>query len=1183
MMKQPSVSKKNNQTFLDRGALDSLAEELEGESRRAASADGEFSVSADPDSTSTDDEASSSSGHLTGGSTHDFEAELRRKILREEERNVRRARILVGIAFVTCAAAITCAVYFFTKQSDQYAFENEYEGYVKDIKALVRWEVRYNFALMEQLSASVTIAAHLKGSTFPNHTEPQFEITGGFVDGMGGIMSGGFAPIITSEEREQWEEYSVANQNWVETSVYLKMVHPGHRDALHGTIQDHEHDRLLRRELVADKPASASNISKEIYKWENNARVAEYHEPDKVYAPLWQVSPADYSAINVNLLSDPIIKETYDVMVKTNQAILSRTVEIDNLYDFLFDEDEKDQKKAPHAFILVPVYEEFVETDKKVVGFVIGVTVMGNLLDRLLPEGTEGIIAVFKSECDNSTLSYELSSGKAFFLGYGDFHEEEFNAFEAVEPNLEMYQYEVEGICTHDLYLYPSASLRETFDTSRPVTYASVVAIAFVVTAVLLAVYDLMVNRRQIKVMKAASRTQAIVTSLFPKDIGRKLVEEAYSEGKNTQSDVWKKQGGASLQTILGHNGQLNGDSTVSSKKPLADFFPECTVMFADLVGFTAWSSTREPTQVFVLLESLYSAYDKLAVSRKVFKVETVGDCYVAVCGVPEERKDHAITMVRFARDCLNAMYTTLNQLTIELGPDTNELGMRIGLNSGPVTAGVLRGDRARFQLFGDTVNTAARLETNGGMNRIHVSEATANLLVEAGKPHWLTPRATQIHAKGKGLMKTFWVHTKDDAGTRSTAVASSTDESSAIPESVDHKNSVGRLPSVASRNSRVLDWTVEILQSFLKEIVARRNVLAIKPDSPEKIKAMECQILSSTRIPMDEVESLFHLPLYTPDRQGTTPDNIEIAPVVLSQLRDLVFSISEMYHDNPFHNFSHASHVTLSVVKLLKRIVAPTDGTYQEAHDHTYGITSDPLTQFTVIFSALIHDVDHGGVPNAQLVSEKDELAIQYREKSIAEQNSVTLTWKLLMEDRFSDLRSVIYTTVKDLQRFRQILVHTVLATDIMDKELSQQRKERWRTTFGSEEGSTVDLDDNDDDDEIDRKATIVIEHLMQASDVAHTMQHWHVYRKWNARLFKEMYKAFQLGRSSQDPSLNWYESELGFFDFYIIPLARKLKSCGVFGVSSDEYLNYALQNRSEWESKGRDVVDSYIREVQV
>ena len=181
-------------------------------------------------------------------------------------------------------------------------------------------------------SASVTIAAHLKGSTFPYHTEPQFEITGGFVDGMGGIMSGGFAPVIKSEEREQWEEYSVANQNWVETSAYLKMVHPGHRDALHGTIQDHEHDRMRR--LVANSTAPANNISQQIYRWENDATVTEPYEPGKVYAPLWQVSPADYSTINVNLLSDPVIKDTYDVMVKTNQAVLSRPTEIGNLVCF---------------------------------------------------------------------------------------------------------------------------------------------------------------------------------------------------------------------------------------------------------------------------------------------------------------------------------------------------------------------------------------------------------------------------------------------------------------------------------------------------------------------------------------------------------------------------------------------------------------------------------------------------------------------------------------------------------------------------------------------------------------------------------------------------------------------------------------------------------------------------------
>jgi hypothetical protein len=94
--------------------------------------------------------------------------------------------------------------------------------------------------------------------------------------------------------------------------------------------------------------------------------------------------------------------------------------------------------------------------------------------------------------------------------------------------------------------------------------------------------------------------------------------------------------------------------------------------------------------------------------------------------------------------------------------------------------------------------------------------------------------------------------------------------------------------------------------------------------------------------------------------------------------------------------------------------------------------------------------------------------------------------------------------------------------------------------------------------------------------------MQHWHIYRKWNARLFEEMYKAFLEGRADTDPSENWYKGEMGFFDFYIIPLAKKLKNCGVFGVSSDEYLNYAMTNRQEWESRGTEVVAEMVERLR-
>jgi hypothetical protein len=151
------------------------------------------------------------------------------------------------------------------------------------------------------------------------------------------------------------------------------------------------------------------------------------------------------------------------------------------------------------------------------------------------------------------------------------------------------------------------------------------------------------------------------------------------------------------------------------------------------------------------------------------------------------------------------------------------------------------------------------------------------------------------------------------------------------------------------------------------------------------------------------------------------------------------------------------------------------------------------------------------------------------------------------------------------------------VCATDVMDKDLGAQRKDRWKLAFSEQSKQDEALKEN-----VNRKATIVIEYLIQASDVSHTMQHWHVYRKWNERLFHEMYKAYLEGRLERNPSERWYEGEKGFFDFYIIPLAKNLDTCGVFGVSSDELLTYAVANRKEWESKGMDIVRSCLQHYE-
>ena len=110
------------------------------------------------------------------------------------------------------------------------------------------------------------------------------------------------------------------------------------------------------------------------------------------------------------------------------------------------------------------------------------------------------------------------------------------------------------------------------------------------------------------------------------------------------------------------------------------------------------------------------------------------------------------------------------------------------------------------------------------------------------------------------------------------------------------------------------------------------------------------------------------------------------------------------------------------------------------------------------------------------------------YKDRSVAEQNSLCLAWDLLLEPQFDKLRSVICANDDDLSRFRQLIVNSVMATDIADKELKALRNNRWDKAFHKE----ADQLRENPIDAVNRKATIVIEHLIQASDVSHTMQHW-------------------------------------------------------------------------------------------
>ena len=152
--------------------------------------------------------------------------------------------------------------------------------------------------------------------------------------------------------------------------------------------------------------------------------------------------------------------------------------------------------------------------------------------------------------------------------------------------------------------------------------------------AIVFFVYDAFVQTRNENLVSKAAQSNAIVSSLFPDAIRNRLLGEKEQEQEMKDAEISKRSGGA-LKAFMNKGGAANSGniSKPERQKPMADLFLDTTVLFADISGFTAWSSIREPTQVFTLLESLYQAFDVIAKRRKVFKVETVGDCYVGTFG----------------------------------------------------------------------------------------------------------------------------------------------------------------------------------------------------------------------------------------------------------------------------------------------------------------------------------------------------------------------------------------------------------------------------------------------------------------------------------------------------------------------------------------------------------------------
>jgi class 3 adenylate cyclase len=201
-----------------------------------------------------------------------------------------------------------------------------------------------------------------------------------------------------------------------------------------------------------------------------------------------------------------------------------------------------------------------------------------------------------------------------------------------------------------------------------------------------------------------------------------------------------KKQSGILADSLL----KMIGDNL-----PLiADSFPDVTVLFADIVGFTKFSAGVHPEKLVILLNEIFSEFDSIADIRGLEKIKTIGDSYMAVSGIPVPAADHVARTAHMALDMMDA----LDAYNKRSG---HSLQMRIGINSGAVVAGVIGKRKFIYDLWGDTVNTASRMESHGVAGRIQITDTTRQRL---GEPFIFEERGV-IDVKGKGEMHTWFLN----------------------------------------------------------------------------------------------------------------------------------------------------------------------------------------------------------------------------------------------------------------------------------------------------------------------------------------------------------------------------------------------------------------------------------------
>lgn len=252
--------------------------------------------------------------------------------------------------------------------------------------------------------------------------------------------------------------------------------------------------------------------------------------------------------------------------------------------------------------------------------------------------------------------------------------------------------------------------------------------------------------------VKLPDRIELIARIRVHSDAYRRLLERdaAFAALERSLADLRREQA-KSERLLLNILPAKIVERLKENHETIADSFASATVLFADLCGFTEFSQHVDPQHLVEMLDEIFSTFDHLAAAHGVEKIKTIGDAYMAVAGLPVPRDDHAEAVAAMALGMLEGFRGVMRARSLAMQ-------VRIGIHSGPVVGGVIGRHKFIYDLWGDTVNMASRMESHGEPSRVHVSQATRDLL----EGRFRFAERGEIKVKGKGTQTTYFLLGRD-------------------------------------------------------------------------------------------------------------------------------------------------------------------------------------------------------------------------------------------------------------------------------------------------------------------------------------------------------------------------------------------------------------------------------------